>query len=149
MTGRSFTRAPSRATAQARSGSSPGATVDCPLPLLLITGLTTHGTPIACTAAVNCSTVEANRYGEVGRPSSSAASRRMPSRSIVRRVARAVGTTRTPSASSASSSSVARASTSGTTRSGRTSCTSARRATGSVMSSTRRWGVTRMAGASS
>ena len=39
----------------------------------------------------------------------------MPSRSIVRRAARAVGTTRTPSASTASSASVASASISGTT----------------------------------
>ena len=46
---------------QAASGSSPGCTVDWPLPLQLITGLTTQGVPIASTAARYSSSVEAKR----------------------------------------------------------------------------------------
>ena len=95
-------------------------TTDWPLPEEDITGLTTHGVPSAATASREL--VLGRRRsgsGEVGRPSSSAASRRMPSRSIVSRAARAVGTTCKPSASSSSSTAVAIASISGTTTAGR------------------------------
>ncbi len=58
----------------------------------------------------------------------------MPSRSMVRRAARAVGITRTtPSDSSFCSSAVASASISGTTRSGFSRSISARSATGSLI----------------
>ena len=81
----------------------------------LITGLTIHGVPIRSIALRQASTSAANSKGDVGRSSSSAAKRRIPSRSIVSCVARAVGTTFRPSASSCTSVSVAIASTSGTT----------------------------------
>ena len=47
-----------------------------------MTGLTTQGNPTVWQAARNSSFVPAKRYGEVASPSSSAARRRMPSRSM-------------------------------------------------------------------
>jgi hypothetical protein len=111
-------------------------TVDWPLPEELITGFTTQGSPTASIAARYSSSVSAKRNGEVASPSSSAASRRMPSRSMVSRAAVAVGITRQPSVSSASSSCVAMASISGTIRSGFSASTSARSAARSSMSIT-------------
>ncbi len=105
-----------------------------------ITGLSTHGIPIRPTAARTSSWESANAYGEVGRPSSSAASRRMPSRSMVSRVARAVGTTVVPPASTSASAPVAIASISGITRSGASCSISVDSETGSVMSiACQRW----------
>jgi len=124
------------------------------LPELLITGLTTQGKPMAgwpsvpSIAACSSASESQKRYGLVGRPSVSAARRRMPSRSIVRRAARAVGMTRTtPSASSASSTGVAMASISGTTRSGRSASISARSAAGSLIVIVRAWWATCWPGA--
>ena len=120
-----------------------------PLPEEDITGFTTHGRPMARTASRYSACVSTKRYGEVGRPSVSAASLRMPSRSIVRRAARAVGITRAaPSASSATSVSVWIASISGTTRCGCSRAIRARIAAGSSMSSTCERCATCMAGAS-
>ena len=64
-----------------------------PCPDELITGFTTHGIPISATASSNSPRVPANLYGDVGNPSSSAASRRIPSRFMVSSTALAVGTT--------------------------------------------------------
>ncbi|CFW30523.1 Uncharacterised protein [Bordetella pertussis] len=73
----------------------------------------------------------------MGRPRVSAASRRMPSRFMVRWAARAVGVTCTaPSSSSATSRSVAMASISGTTTCGRSCSMTCRSACGSVMETT-------------
>ncbi|MNT14100.1 hypothetical protein D3C72_1490920 [compost metagenome] len=72
----------------------------------------------------------------------------MPSRSIVRRVARAVGTTRTvPAASSACSAGVAMASISGTTMCGFSASISAVSWAGSLMAMVRAWWATCWPGA--
>ena len=141
-------RPPSCAYDHDDSTSSAERTTDCPLPEEDMTGLTTHGMPISSTAERNSSAVPANRYGEVGRSSVSAASRRMPSRSIVRRAARAVGMTVTPSASSSSSVGVWMASISGTTQCGCSSSTTRRTSAASSMSITWLRCATCMAGAS-
>ena len=72
----------------------------------------------------------------------------MPSRSMVNRVARAVGTTRTPLASTSASTCVAIASISGTTTCGRTVDSTMRSASASSMSTTCERCATCMAGAS-
>ena len=87
-------RAFSIAFAQAGAAPPGSRTTLWPRPDELMTGLTTHGVPMASTASRNSASLPANRYGDVRRPSSSAARRRMPSRSIVSRTARAVGMTR-------------------------------------------------------
>lgn len=86
-------RPPLWAWFQAFSTSDALRTTDWPLPEELITGLMTQGKPIAFTADAHSASVSANRYGEVGSPSCSAASRRMPSRFMVSRAAQEVGTT--------------------------------------------------------
>ena len=100
--------------------------------------------PRAFSTSINDS---AKAYGDVGRPNSSAASRRIPSRFIVNCVARAVGmtTVRPPSVwsflrapllrcSTSASASVAMASISGTTKSGCCASISARSCSGSLIS---------------
>ncbi len=120
-----------------------------PLPEDDITGLTTHGRPTAAIAARYSSGVSTKRYGEVGRPRVSAARRRMPSRSMVSRAARAVGITRWPcSRSNATSVSVWIASISGTIRCGCSRAISSRSAIASSMSSTCERCATCIAGAS-
>lgn len=144
-------RPPVCANSHAAARSSGERTSDWPLPLLDITGLSTTGQPSSSAAAVSSSRVSTNAYGEVARPSSSAASRRMPSRFIVSTVARAVGATRSGhscAASSSASTPVAIASISGTTTSGRSARSTARSASASCMSTTwLRWAAC-MAGAS-
>src|SRR5579885_2224789 len=81
------TRPPFCAYSHPRAISAGVFTVDWPLPEELITGFTTHGRPIAATAARYSSGLPAKRYGEVLSFNSSAASRRMPSRSMVNCVA--------------------------------------------------------------
>src|SRR3989344_7699285 len=62
-----------------------------------IVGFITHGHPTARASSSSSLSDDAKRYGEVGNFNFSAARRRMPSLSIVRRVARAVGITVQPS----------------------------------------------------
>jgi hypothetical protein len=101
-------------------------------------------------AACNSASESANTYGLVGSDSVSAASRRMPSRSIVSRAARAVGITRTtPAASSSSSIGVAMASISGTTIVGRSAMISAFSCCGSLIVIVRAWCATWCPGACS
>ena len=110
-------------------------------------GLTTQGQPTTPSAARNSARSDANAYGDVLTPSCSAASRRMPSRSIVRRVARAVGMTQNPSASSSTSAGVAIASSSGTMKSGSSARMTRFSSAASVMAMTcERW-ATCIAGA--
>ena len=111
-------------------------------------GLSTAGRPTSASAARSSSAVATNRYGDVGSPSSSAAKRRMPSRFMVRCAARAVGTTRSPSASSSTSRPVAIASISGTTRWGRSWEITARSASPSNIDNTWLRCATCIAGAS-
>ena len=69
--------------------------VDWPFPDEDITGFTMQGKPMpASVAARSSSRVLAKTYGEVGKPSTSAASRRIPSRFMVSCAARADGMTR-------------------------------------------------------
>ena len=85
-------------------------------------------------AALSDARLSAKRYGDVGRPSVSAASRRMPSRFIVSWAARALGmTSATPARSMSTSTSVAIASISGTMICGRSCSMSFRSAPASVI----------------
>ncbi len=111
-------------------------------------GLSTAGRPRSSSALRSSLADSTKRYGEVGRPSSCAAKRRMPSLFIVRCAARAVGTTCRPWASSSTRTSVAIASISGTTRCGRSSAITARRASPSSIDSTWLRCATCIAGAS-
>jgi hypothetical protein len=104
--------------------------------------------PLPSIAACSSASESQKRYGLVGRRSVSAARRRMPSRSIVSRAARAVGITRTtPAASSSSSTGVAMASISGTTSIGFSASISARSAAGSLIVMVRAWCATWWPGA--
>src|SRR3989344_4664161 len=109
-----FPRPASIAKLHAFSKSLSFSTLLCPCPEEDIGGFKKQGKPTSAAPFLSSSSDDAKWYGEVGKFNSSAARRRMPSRSIVRRVARAVGITVQPSFSSSTSVCVAIASISGT-----------------------------------
>ena len=87
--------------------SSVRSSTDSPAPGTPAVGFTTSGKPACSATAVSSSTDPANQNGTVGRPSSSAASLRMPSRSRPIRTLRGVGYTSRPRSAAATSASTA------------------------------------------
>ena len=113
---------PATARRHAGSTSSGRSRTDSPSPGTAATGLTTSGKPACCATAASSCADPANQNGAVGRPSSSAASRRRPSPSRDSRAVRGVGnTSRSSRSARPTRASVATAEVSATTKSGRDS----------------------------